>query len=115
MQQTFSPSNANVSLSKISGKYQALRLPYQESTGLAAMFVLPDESYSSIADAVREITGQMVLEPSSWAPLGDRLDVSLPRFKVEAKLDLKEVSTCTCLWQPCWAAGPADWPPWRCP
>jgi serine protease inhibitor len=99
MLQSFGPGSANVSFSEVAGKYKAVRLPYLDSKGLAAVFVLPDASFSSIADAAGAITGQSVLDPSTWGPLESSLDVYLPRFKVEARTDLKQVSSNTILAQ----------------
>lgn len=97
MLQSFGPPSANVSFSEAPGKYKAVRLPYLDSTGLAAVFVLPDASSSSIADAAGAITGESMLDPGTWGPLTDNLDVYLPRFKVEAQLKLTQVSSHTML------------------
>lgn len=91
MEQTFS-SRQNVSLAQVPGKYTAVRLPYEGSGGFAAVFVLPDQSYKSIGEAAGSITGAMVLDPKAWAPLSQDLELSLPRFKVEARLPLTQVS-----------------------
>lgn len=91
--QLFGPRSANVSFSAVPSKYQAVRLPYLDSTGLAAVFVLPGPSFSSIADAASAISGESVLDPGAWGPLTDSLDVYLPRFKAEAQLKLTEVSS----------------------
>jgi hypothetical protein len=91
MEQTLTTAQ-NVSLAQVPGKYTVVRLPYQDSESFAAVFVLPDESYGSIGEAAGSITGAMVLDPKSWAPLSEDLKLSLPRFKVEARLPLTEVS-----------------------
>lgn len=82
-----------VALAAAPGKYRAVRLPYKGSSGLAAVFVLPDaEAYESVMDAAREITAAMVLDPKAWQEVLEPMAVSLPRFKVEVKqLGLKEV------------------------
>lgn len=82
-----------VALAAAPGKYRAVRLPYKGSSGLAAVFVLPDaEAYESIMDAAREITAAAVLDPKAWQDVSEPMAVSLPRFKVEVKqLGLKEV------------------------
>jgi hypothetical protein len=83
----------NVSLSQVPGQYTAVRLPYQDSAGLAAVFVLPNETYSSIGEAAGNITGAMVLDPETWSPLSQELWLSLPKFKVETQLPLKQVGS----------------------
>jgi serpin B len=74
-----------ISYSEVEGQYRAVRLPYKSSTGLAAVFVLPDKNkYKSVFDAAAEITGATVLDRTNWASLFDlkTLSVSVPRFKV---------------------------------
>lgn len=83
----------NVSISQVPGKYTAVRLPYQDSAGLAAVFVLPNETYSSIGEAAGHITGGIVLDPETWSPLSQELWLSLPKFKVETQLPLKQVGS----------------------
>lgn len=94
MGQTFSAANEkNVSLSQVPGKYTAVRLPYKGSEGLAAVFVLPDESYSSIGDFAGSVTGATVLDPVAWGPLpAEKLSLKMPKFKIEARLGLTQVS-----------------------
>lgn len=73
------------------GQYRAVRMPYKGSTGLVAIFVLPDKSFKSINDAAVKITGEAVLSKKNWVSLFDisTLSVSLPRFKVSvSQLDL---------------------------
>lgn len=101
MQDTFTPSSGflpgtatrlpQVALSEVPVQYRAVRLPCKNSPGLAAVFVLPDESYASVADAAGNITGRMVLNEAAWVPIEDTLKLSLPRFEVEGTLDLRPV------------------------
>jgi hypothetical protein len=77
--------------SEVPAKYRAVRLPYKNSSSLAAVFVLPDECYASVAEAAWDTTAQMVMRASAWAPLRQRLILRLPRFKVQANMSLKEV------------------------
>lgn len=97
MTRLFSPNElrgtAKVAYAESPGKYQAISLPYKGSAGLAAVFVLPStDAYASVADAAKQISAQMVLDPKGWAPLSEPLALSLPRFKAEVKqLSLKEV------------------------
>lgn len=79
------------------GQYRAVRMPYKGSTGLVAIFVLPDKSFKSINDAAVKITGEAVLSKKNWVSLFDisTLSVSLPRFKVSvSQLDLTKVGVC---------------------
>jgi hypothetical protein len=68
----------------VAGQYRAVRLPYKGSTGLAAVFVLPDKQYKSVFDAAAKITGAAVLDRANWVNLYDvgSLTVTVPRFKV---------------------------------
>lgn len=68
----------------VAGQYKAVRLPYKGSTGLAAVFVLPDKQYKSVFDAAAKITGAAVLDRANWVNLFDigSLAVTVPRFKV---------------------------------
>jgi hypothetical protein len=97
MTRIFNPNElrgtAKVAYAESPGKYQAVWLPYKGSAGLAAVFVLPStDAFPSVADAAKQISGQMVLDPKGWAPLSEPLALSLPRFKAEVKqLSLKEV------------------------
>lgn len=54
--------------SEVPGKYDAMRLPYKNSSSLAAVLVLPDESYASVVDGARDITRQMVITPMCGGP-----------------------------------------------
>lgn len=82
-----------VSLSTVPGKYEAIRLPYKGSPGLAAVFVLPSrDTFPTVADAAKQIGAQMALDDKAWVPLSEPLVLSLPRFRAEVKqLRLKEV------------------------
>lgn len=83
-----------VALSEVPGKYRAIRLPYKNSASLAAVFVLPDTSFASVADAAREISGQAVLQPGGWGPVQQKIKLALPKFEVKADVQLKAVSGC---------------------
>jgi hypothetical protein len=101
MTRLFNPSElrgtAKVAYAELPGKGQAIWLPYKGSASLAAVFVLPStDAFASVADAAKQISGQMILDPKGlgWAPLSEPLALSLPRFKAEVKqLSLKEVGT----------------------
>jgi hypothetical protein len=88
-----------ISYSEVEGQYRAVRLPYKSSTGLAAVFVLPDKNkYKSVFDAAAEITGATVLDRTNWASLFDlkTLSVSVPRFKVSvSQLSMTKVTAHT--------------------
>jgi hypothetical protein len=78
----------------VEGQYRAVRMPYKGSSGLTAIFVLPDKSFKNINDAAAKITGASVLNRKNWVSLFDisTLSVSLPRFKVSvSQLDLTKV------------------------
>lgn len=104
-----------ISYSEVEGQHRAVRLPYKGSTGLAAVFVLPDKTkYKSVFDAAAEITGATVVDRKNWASLFElnTLSVSVPRFKVAVnQLSMTKVragahtqqldsSSCSCLF--CW-------------
>lgn len=83
-----------VRYSEVAGKFRAVRLPYKGSSGLAAVFVLPDKKYKSVFDAVGDITASAVFDRNSWVKLYDvgSLSVSVPRFKVAVnQLSLTQV------------------------
>lgn len=78
----------------VEGQYRAVRLPYKGSTGLAAVFVLPDPKYKSVFEAAGQITGAAVLDRKKWMNIYDigSLSVSVPRFKVSvSQLSLTKV------------------------
>lgn len=79
----------------VAGQYRAVRLPYKGSTGIAAVFVLPDsKQYKNVFDAAAKITGAAVLDRTGWVNLFDlgSLAVTVPRFKVSVtQLDLTKV------------------------
>lgn len=88
-----------------------MRLPYKSSPGLAAVFVLPDESYASAADAARDITGQMIIDETAWKQLSGSipencLEVFLPKVELRAEVGLKEVSAVLCYAVLGWAVRP---------
>lgn len=86
------PTRPRVALSEVPGKYRAVRLPYNDSPSLAAVFVLPDASLANITDAAREVSGEAVLKPEGWGPVSERLKLSLPKFEAKVDLQLREVS-----------------------
>jgi hypothetical protein len=92
MSKTFEPSEHGVLYSEVPDRYRALQLPYKgppsgNSSGLVAIFVLPNEGISILE------AGQILVAPNAWSPLTERLAVSLPRFKLVVKqLSLTNVS-----------------------
>lgn len=102
MKQLFKPelgrsATQKPAFAEVPGRYQAVRLVYKESPGLAAIFVLPDSSIM-IKEAAAAITAQELLQPQSWTPvtadtLPNGLELSLPKFRVEVKqLSQKKVT-----------------------